>query len=102
MRPICHELARVPLWTWYVLIAAGAFLSYRPAKDILILQEPWMVVLKSPVTVNFVLFLFLWGVAADKATKHMDKKKGWLIWATGFAAIILTYRFIGGHGTIFG
>lgn len=95
-------LARIPLWVIYVGIAVGAVLSYRPARELLIMQEPWLVVVKTSVTVNFLLLLFLWGMTAEKATKGMSKRKAWLFWAMGLTAILLVYRFVGGHGTIFG
>lgn len=102
MKPVCRELAKIPVWVWYVLIVSGAILSYAPAKALLTTQDATVTVIKSPITVNFVLFLFLWGLVADKIAKGMSRRKGWLLWLAGFAAIILAYRFIGGYETLFG
>jgi uncharacterized membrane protein len=86
----------------YVAIVIGAILSYPGAREIMIKQDVWIETIISPITVNVVLFLFMWGVVADKRTKGMSRKKGWLIWGLGFVAIIIVFRFIGGMPTIFG
>ena len=86
----------------YIFAGAVAAVSYLHAKEAMIVQDAWIWIIKSNVTFNFILFLFLWGLVADKYTKHMPKKKGWLIWGVGFIIIILIFRFIGGMETIFG
>lgn len=102
MKPLWRELAKIPVWVWYVLIVSFAILSYAPAKALLTTQDAVVTVIKSPITVNFVLLLFLWGLVADKVTKRVSRRKGWLLWLVGFVAIILVYRFIGGYETLFG
>ena len=95
-------MKKVPIWVTYPVIVIGAILSYQTAKTLMIMQEPLVVIVRSSVTLNFLLFLFLWGVASDRATRGMPRKKGWLLWGIGFAAILLVWRFIGGHGTLLG
>ena len=101
MKKMASLLNKIPIWAVYIAIAIGVVLSYQLVRATLIVQDIWIFVIKSNVTLNFVLLLFLWGVTADKWTKKMSKKKGWLIWGIGFLVIIVVYKFIGGYETIF-
>lgn len=86
----------------YALIGVLAIVCYVPARSRMVVQDAWVWVVKSNVTLNFIIFLFLWGIIADKYTKGMSKKKSWAIWGVGFMVIILAFRFMGGMETIFG
>ena len=101
MSRVVSLLKRIPIWAVYVTIAVGMVLSYQFVRAALIIQDAWILVIRSSVTLNFVLLLFLWGVTVDKWTKNMPKQKGWLLWGIGFAVIIIAYKFIGGYRTIF-
>lgn len=85
----------------YILIAILTVLSYLQAKQLMIVQDAWIWIIKSNVTMNFIIFLFLWGVFIDKATKKMSKKKGWAIWAVSLAILIMVFKYIAGMETIF-
>lgn len=81
---------------------ASAGLYYSARHEMTFFNTQWLRVIKSPLTVNLVLFLFGFGVLADRWTKKMPKWKGWLIWGAGMLVIILIFRFIGGNKTTFG
>jgi len=102
MNKIKGTLSRIPIWVSYIAIVVGAILSYMPAREVMIAQDAWVIVIRSGVTLNFILLLFLWGVLADRWTKKMPKKKGWFIWGIGFILIIVVYKVVGGYDTIFG
>jgi len=80
----------------------AAIVSLKSAKELMILQDAWFTVIKGPIPLNFILFLFLWGIAADRYSKTVSQRKGWLIWGIGTAVILMAYRFLGGYGTLFG
>jgi len=86
----------------YALIGITALLCYLPARKLMIVQDAWIWIIKSNSTLNFFIFLFMWGVVTDHYTKGMPRRKGWLIWGIGFVVIALLFRFVGGMITIFG
>lgn len=86
----------------YGAIGIAMVASYMNVKDILLRQDAWVEVMQSPMTLNVVLLLFVWGVFADKTTKKMPRWKGWLIWGIGYAALILVLATVGGVPTRFG
>ncbi len=85
----------------YILLAIGITVSYLPAREAMIPQTAWLWVVKSPITLNFVVLFFLYGVACDKMTKGMTKKKSWLVWGVGLLILILLFSVVGGMSTIF-
>lgn len=95
-------MSQIPLWTWYALIAVGVVLSYQGAKEAMIRQDAWVLTVRSPITLNSILLLFMWGMIADKVTKGKSRRTGWVIWGIGLAVLILVFRFVGGAVTIFG
>lgn len=86
----------------FLLVGVLASISYYQAKSLMIVQDAWIWIIKSNVTANFILFLFMWGVFIDYATRDMPKKKGWAIWAVTLSIVILFFRFITGMETTFG
>ena len=85
----------------YVLLPVAVICLYGYAKEIIIAQTAWINIIKSNFTLNIFLAFFMWGVLVDKFTKKLSKKKGWIIWGVGTAALILLFRYAGGLQTIF-
>lgn len=96
---------RVPMPVWYILAIIGAVFSYTPAREQMIIQDAWIYIVQSPITLNFVLIFFMWGLATD----HIAKRKGWdtnsgkawALFAIGLALLILFFKFVGGYPTSF-
>lgn len=87
----------------FAVVAVWTIAGYYPAiHEMRFFDRVWMIVRKGPLTVNLVLFLFLYGVIADRYTKKMKKWQSWLIWGVGIIAVIMFFRFVGGYNTIFG
>lgn len=86
----------------YIVIAIVAGLSYLPAREVMKLQTAWVWVIKSDITLNFVVLFFLYGYLCDKFTKGWSKKRAWLVWGIGLAVLIFIFRFLGNMPTIWG
>jgi len=84
------------------LLIAGAIISYIPAKNIMTDESPYFYVVMSNITLNFVLFIFLWGIVSDKITKGKSRRYSWIFWGIGMIAIVMFFKFVGGFPTIFG
>lgn len=91
--------AKVPMPVWYVLVGIGAIFSYAPARANMLHQDAWIIAVQSNITVNFILLFFMWGLLSDRLTKHMPKKKGWLVWGIGLILMVLFFKFVGGFET---
>lgn len=85
----------------YILILVAVVLVYVPTREIMIAQTAWIRIIKSDLTLNVFLLLFMWGLLIDKLTKKMSRRKGWIIWGVGTILLILFFRFVGGFETIF-
>jgi peptidoglycan/LPS O-acetylase OafA/YrhL len=94
-------LNAIPLWAIFVAVGVLTVLGYQPAREVMISQYTWIIIQKSPVTVNLMLLLFLWGVSVDRMGKNKPRWKGWALWAVGFVVIIVVYSVVGGYDTIF-
>jgi len=103
MKNKIKEIARKDRYIllYYALVAVLIGICYFPAREIMIRQTAWIEVMKSNVTLNFVLFFLLFGVVCDKLTKGMPKRKAWLIWGIGLLVLIILFRSAG-MDTIFG
>ena len=88
-------------WAWLALVIF-AVPSYWWARQAMIDQSTSFTATISNITLNFLLFLGVYGYIVDRKTKHMPKWKGWLILFIGFSVIVLAFRFLGGFETIFG
>jgi phosphoglycerol transferase MdoB-like AlkP superfamily enzyme len=76
---------------WIAIVILLTIPSYLYGRSIMISQiSEWRAIL-SNFTVNFLLFLGLFGWLIDDMTKKMTKWKGWLIWglATGMLFLLL-------------
>jgi uncharacterized membrane protein len=85
-----------------ILLILGIAMSYYPVRETMILQRSWYVATQTNVTLNFILFFFFYGVICDRMTKKMSRRKGWIIWATGMALLMVFFKIVGGYPTIFG
>ena len=72
------------------------------ARANMITQNTWLYIIESNITLNFVLFLFMWGVVSDRITKGKPRKVQWIVFGVGMIAIILFFRFVGDFPTIIG
>lgn len=86
---------------YYAIIAVIIGVCYLPAKSVMIRQTAWIETVKSNVTLNFVLFFFLFGVVCTKLTRNMPRRRAWLIWGIGLLTLIVLFRSAG-MDTIFG
>lgn len=84
------------------IVAILSVLAYMPAREVMTFSKPYFYITKSNITLNFVLFLFLWGVVSDWITRRRTKWVQWLVFAGGLVVLILFFRFVGGFPTIFG
>ena len=85
----------------YIVLGVGVVVSYFPAREVMKLQTAWMWVVKSDVTLNFVVLFFLYGLGCDKLTRQMSRKKRWWVWAVGLVLLIIAFATVGGMPTIF-
>jgi uncharacterized membrane protein YGL010W len=76
--------------------------GYVLCRPILISQDTQYYANISPITLNFALFLFLYGVTEARLTRKWKPWKSWLLWGVGLMVIMLFFRFVGGYETIFG
>jgi uncharacterized membrane protein YcjF (UPF0283 family) len=84
------------------ILAVATGLTYLIARDMMITTRPWLYVVQSNVTLNFVLFLFGWGVTSEQLTKGKTRRAQWIVFGIGMIAIILFFKFVGGFPTIAG
>ena len=94
-------MAKRLLVTYIIMLLLLPF-AYWWGRENMLWFAPYITFHTSNITLNFVLFLFLYGIVCDKYTKHMSRRKGWIIWLVGFVVIIIVFRFIGGYETVIG
>jgi uncharacterized membrane protein len=97
---IKQAVGRIPSWVYYWVIGILFVPAYIYGHSVLLDPKTYYVAILSTVTVNFVLFLFWYGVVMDKVTKKMNKWVGWLLWGIGFIGLIMVFKYIGGMETI--
>lgn len=85
-----------------VLVAILIVPAYVYARSKMTMIMGYLWIMDSNITFNFVLLLFLYGVVTTKLTRHMTRRKQWLVWASGIAILILFFKYIGGFPTIIG
>jgi len=84
-----------------VIIALLTIPSYLYGREIMISQiNEWKAIL-SNFTVNFLLFLGLFGWLIGDMTKKMAKWKGWLIWGIAVGTLFLLLK-LAGFDTLYG
>lgn len=80
---------------WVSIIVLLMIPSYLHARSVMIVQiSEWEAVL-SNFTVNFILFLGLFGWLIGDSTKKMAKWKGWLIWGIATGILFLMLKLAG-------
>lgn len=80
---------------WIVIISILIIPSYIHARNVMTSQiVEWEAVL-SNFTVNFILFLGLFGWLIGDLTKKMPKWKGWLIWGLATGTLFLLLKLAG-------
>ncbi|MDG6912645.1 MAG: hypothetical protein JRN35_06130 [Nitrososphaerota archaeon] len=104
MKQFYRKLSSSRWWLsgWYLAILAGGAAAYPFVRGIMIDQRVWFRAIQSNVTLNFILFLFFYGVLSEKMTKRMKRWQSWLVWGVGMVLIVLFFRFIGGWKTVLG
>ena len=86
---------------WIVIILLLIIPSYLYGREVMISQiSSWRAVL-SNFTVNFLLFLGLFGWLIGDMTKKMTKWKGWLIWGIAVGTLFLLLK-LAGFDTLYG
>lgn len=86
----------------FIIVGILTIPAYIYARQIMITNLTWAYVTRSNITLNFVLFLFLWGVISTRLTKTKKQVIQWGVFVGGLTVIILFFKFIGGYQTIFG
>ena len=67
-----------------VLIPIAYILANPIYKTQIVFEEVFV----SKVTLLWLIIFVLWGVAADRFSKKMSKRKGWLLYAAGTACLL--------------
>lgn len=101
---LAKAFKKVPLWAWYIVAGVGVGLSYFPAKAHMIAQDAWIWVVKSNVTVNFILLFFIWGMLTDRISKDKgwstNGMKSWGMFFVGIIVLVTIFTVFGGYETI--
>lgn len=95
-----QKLNKIPVKFYYITAGLMILPAYYWGWQILTDERTSFVAIMSQLTVNFVLFLFLYGNIIEKYTKKMSKLKGWLIWALAMTVVIFIF-WASGMETIF-
>lgn len=100
------NLKRIPIWSYYIIISAIMIFAWATAKSWLVVQDAWLWVYKSNITLNFVLVFFIWGQVSDMIACKRGWKVGgrnnWIFFFVGLLALIFIFKYIGGYETIWG
>lgn len=88
----------------FIVVGLLTIPAYIYARSKMTLMIVYLYIIESPLTLNFLLFLFFAGLFTDRyiKQKQLSKRKGWLLFAAQFVAVVLFFRLIGGGKTIFG
>lgn len=86
----------------YIVLGILLVPAYWYGRETMIWFAPYIMVYETYTTLNFFLLFFLYGVACDRMTRHMSKRKGWLIWIAGLVLLMVMFRFVGGYETVIG
>jgi len=92
-------LKKIKLQTWLILIVLLIPFAYNYSWRVLTDQSTMYTVIKNQVTINFVLFLWVYGYYIDRYTKGMSKRKKWAIWAALMVLMVLFFKYVGGMET---
>jgi len=84
----------------YIAIVCLMIPAYWYGREVMTWFAPYIMVYESYTTLNFFLLFFLYGVACDRYTKGMSKRKGWTIWIVGLVLLMALFKFVGGYETI--
>lgn len=88
LKKLTAKLPTIPVWAWYVIIVILAIVLYLPTRDSMIVQDAWIRVVKSKLTVNYITLLFLWGWLADRGRLSKNKRRNTIFWIGGLVLII--------------
>ena len=80
---------------WITGIVLLMIPSYLHARSLMITQVNEYEAILSNFTVNFILFLGLFGWLIGDLTKKMAKWKGWLIWGIATGVLFLMLKLAG-------
>jgi len=88
----------------YTVLFIGLCIWYIPSINIMRNQDAWLYVIKSDITINFLLLFYLWGHFSDVYCKKkgwtLKDKRGWLVWGAGLILLILFFNIVGGYTAI--
>ena len=80
---------------WIAIIAILTIPAYIYGRNVLTEQMLMYEAIMTNFTVNFILFLGLFGWLISDLTKKMPKWKGWLIWGLATGALFLLLKLAG-------
>jgi hypothetical protein len=100
-KTIAKALNRIPVKAYYITAAIMVLPAYYWGWQLLTDESTSFVAIMSQLTVNFVVFLFLFGNIIERYTKKMPRLKGWLVWALAMVVVVLIF-YASGMETIFG
>jgi len=87
----------------YIAVGSGVAFSYIPARTHMASQWAWTWIIKSNVTLNFILIFFIWGILCDKLSKERgwstSGRRSWLLFALGIVLLIFVFKYLGGYPT---
>jgi len=87
----------------YIAVGLGVGFSYLPARTHMASQWAWTWIVKSNVTLNFILIFFIWGLLTDKISKDRgwstSGKKSWGLFLVGIVFLIFVFKYLGGYPT---
>ena len=80
-----EKLKNVPDYIWYVVLGLIVILGYPLMKETLLLQTAWVMIVKSPITVNAVLLMYVWERFIYKVREGKNRRTTFIIWLVGVA-----------------
>ena len=80
---------------WIAIIAILTIPAYIYGRNVLTEQMLMYETIMTNFTVNFILFLGLFGWLIGDLTKKMPKWKGWLIWGLATGTLFLLLKLAG-------
>lgn len=87
----------IPIQYWYGLVAVLVVMWYIEAREVLVMQDAWVRVVKSKMTFNFILLAYLIGHLADRGKLGKTKRMNWIMWIVGLTTLI-TYQSLTNWG----
>lgn len=80
------RLKALPDYLWYIVLGLIIVAGYPVMKETLLLQTAWVMIVKSPVTVNAVLLMYVWERLVYKIREGKNRRTTFIIWIIGVAA----------------